>query len=41
MATGHDMKTANSTYEGFLTLFKWGTILSVIVAAFVVFLIAS
>ena len=41
MADGHDMKAANSTYTGFLGLLKCGTILSVIAAAFVIFLIAS
>lgn len=41
MADGHDMKSANSTYTGFLGLLKWGTILSIIAAAFVVFLIAN
>lgn len=41
MASGHDMKAASSTYGGFITLVKVGTIASVIVAAFVVLLIAS
>ncbi|SNS40323.1 aa3-type cytochrome c oxidase subunit IV [Sphingopyxis indica] len=36
-----EMKTANETYAGFLSLLKTGTILTVIVAAFVVLLIAS
>jgi hypothetical protein len=40
MATGNDMKSANETYSGFIGLLKWGTILSVAAAAFVVFLIA-
>jgi len=35
------MKAANSTYGGFLTLLKVGTIVAVAVAAFVVLLIAS
>ncbi|MGE3745794.1 MAG: aa3-type cytochrome c oxidase subunit IV [Sphingomonadaceae bacterium] len=29
------------TYTGFISLFKWGTILSLIVAAFVILLIAG
>ncbi|KTR82036.1 hypothetical protein GGR39_002506 [Novosphingobium fluoreni] len=41
MASGNDMKSANNTYDGFITLVKVGTVASVIVAAFVVMLIAS
>lgn len=40
MASGNDLKHATETYGGFLTLLKVGTIASVAVAAFVVFLIA-
>jgi hypothetical protein len=40
MASGNDMKAANDSYSGFISLVKIGTISSVIVAAFVVFLIA-
>jgi hypothetical protein len=40
MASGNDMKAANQSYSGFISLVKIGTIASVIVAAFVVFLIA-
>jgi hypothetical protein len=40
MASGNDMKAANQSYSGFITLVKIGTIASVLVAAFVVFLIA-
>lgn len=40
MASGNDMKAANESYTGFLALLKWGTILSVITVAFVIFLIA-
>lgn len=40
MASGNDMKAANDSYSGFITLVKIGTIASVLVAAFVVFLIA-
>jgi hypothetical protein len=35
------MKAANETYAGFLSMLKIGTIITVIVAAFVVLLIAS
>ena len=35
-----EMKAANETYAGFISLFKVGTILTVIVAAFVVLLIS-
>jgi hypothetical protein len=41
MASGNDMKAANETYAGFITLFKWGTALAVLSAVFVVGLIAS
>jgi Bacterial aa3 type cytochrome c oxidase subunit IV len=41
MGSGNDMKNANETYGGFTTLIKWGTILSALVGAFVVVLIAS
>ena len=40
MASGHDMKSANQTYGGFLSLVKVGTIVSVLTVAFVIFLIA-
>ncbi|MDE8654081.1 aa3-type cytochrome c oxidase subunit IV [Novosphingobium album (ex Liu et al. 2023)] len=40
MASGNDMKAANDTYSGFLTLLKIGTIAAVCATAFVVFLIA-
>lgn len=35
-----EMKAANETYEGFISLFKVGTIITVIIAAFVVLLIS-
>ena len=35
-----EMKAANETYAGFLSLFKVGTIITVIIAAFVVLLIS-
>jgi Bacterial aa3 type cytochrome c oxidase subunit IV len=40
MASGNDMKAANESYSGFITLVKIGTVASAVVAAFVVFLIA-
>ncbi len=39
--SGFDLKAHEGTYSGFTTLFKWGTVVSFIVAAFVVLLIAS
>lgn len=41
MAQGGDMKAHDNTYGGFLRMLKVGTIITVIVAALVVFLIAS
>ena len=41
MASGNDMRAANETYAGFTSLVKYGTIFVAIVAAGVVFLIAS
>ena len=41
MASGNDMRAANETYAGFTSLVKWGTILTTIVAAGVILLIAS
>jgi hypothetical protein len=38
---GMDYKAHNSTYSGFISLFKVGTAISVVVAAIVVLLIAS
>ena len=40
MAGQQDMQAANQTYSGFLTLFKWGTIISVAATALVVMIIA-
>lgn len=40
MTSGNDMKMAENTYSGFIGLMKWGTIVSVIVAAIVVMLIS-
>lgn len=40
MATEGNMKSATQTYSSFVTVVKWGTIVSVAVAAFVVLLIS-
>lgn len=40
MAAGNDTKAAEQTYGGFLVMLKWGTIISVIVAAIVIMLVA-
>lgn len=41
MASEGNMKSATQTYEGFVSIMKWGTIASAVVAALVVVLIAS
>lgn len=41
MASGNDMKAHESTYTGFIGLVKWGSILTVLVTAFVIYKIAS
>ena len=41
MAEQQDITEAKGTYEGFLSLLKWGTIASVIVTAIVVLIIAA
>ena len=41
MASTKDMKAANETYGGFVSLIKWGSILAGLATMFVVFLIAS
>lgn len=41
MAEQQDMTAANGTYDGFLKLLKWGTVLSVITTVVVVLIIAS
>lgn len=40
MASGNDMKAASATYTGFLTLLKWGSVITVLVTALVIALIA-
>lgn len=40
MASGNDMKMAENTYSGFISLIKWGTIASALTAALVIALIS-
>ncbi len=40
MADKQDMNAANDSYARFITMFKWGTVLSVAAAALVVLIIA-
>ncbi|AKM10178.1 aa3-type cytochrome c oxidase subunit IV [Croceicoccus naphthovorans] len=40
MANPENMKAARSTYEGFIAMTKWGTIVCAIVAAIVIAIIA-
>lgn len=40
MASNNDMKAAEGTYNGFLVLLKWGTIISFIIALLVMMMIA-
>lgn len=40
MASGNDIKAAESTYGGFLTMLKWGSVVTAIVVAVVISLIA-
>ena len=40
MSSGHDMKSARSTYEGMLTLFKIGTPVVGAITALVIFLLS-
>jgi len=40
MSAGHDMKNANSTYDGFMTMLKVGLVAVVLLTALVIKLIA-
>ena len=40
MAGNQDIGPAKDTYEGFITLFKWGTVAAGLVTAFVVLIIS-
>ena len=39
MASGNDMKAHEATYEGFLGLLKWGSVLTALVTVFVMIMI--
>jgi hypothetical protein len=41
MASGNDMKAANETYSGFISMIKWGAIGAAIITIIVVGLISS
>ena len=41
MASGNDMKEAEQTYGSFISLIKWGSVLTALIALLVVLLIAS
>lgn len=40
MASGNDMKMHEGTYSGFIGMLKWGSAVTALVAAFVIFMIA-
>ncbi len=40
MASGNDMKAAQSTYDSFIGVIKWATPLIALIAAVVVYLLA-
>jgi Bacterial aa3 type cytochrome c oxidase subunit IV len=40
MASGNDLKAAEATYGGFLSLLKWGIGITIVIAVVVVILIA-
>jgi hypothetical protein len=40
-ASDNDMRAHRETYDGVMSLLKWGTVLSAIVTAIVVFILAS
>jgi len=39
MASGNDMKAANATYEGFISMLKVSAIVTVLITAFVIVII--
>ncbi len=41
MASNNNMKSAEGTYTGFLSLLKWGTIISALVTILVITLLVS
>ena len=40
MSAGHDMKSANATYDGFMNMLKYGLVAVVLITALVITLIA-
>lgn len=40
MAGNQDIREAKETYSGFITLFKWGAVVSALAAALVILIIA-
>ena len=40
MSAGHDMKSANATYDGFMTMLKVGLVAVVLITALVITLIS-
>lgn len=40
MSAGHDMKSANATYDGFMNMLKYGTVACLIITAIVIALIS-
>jgi hypothetical protein len=41
MASGNDIKAAETTYGGFLTMLKWGSVVTVLVTVLVIALISG
>jgi hypothetical protein len=41
MASGNDMKAHEQTYSGVMSMLKWGTALTVVIAAIVILVIAT
>lgn len=41
MASGDNMQNARETYDGFIGLVKWGSVVTIAVTALVVLLIAN
>lgn len=41
MSSGNDMKMHESTYNGFIGLVKWGSILTALVTIFTIYMIVS
>ncbi len=41
MASGNDMKMHESTYNGFIGLVKWGSVVTALVTIFTIYMIVS